>query len=95
MRYTTRQNAQIALVLTWNQNKTHSAVVEIDLTNGFKVKPLVELQTTTDQPKNTIHLFELVHGYLMVSTLNGFISIYEYPDTSVKIGGIHLQNTVS
>ena len=59
------------------------------------MKPLVELQTTTDQPKNTIHLFEFVHGYLMVATLNGFISIYDYPDTSVKIGGIHLQNTVS
>jgi len=40
-------------------------------------------------------MFEFVHGYLMVATLNGFISIYDYPDTSTKIGGIFLQNTAS
>ena len=95
MRYVARQGVHSAVVLTWNHNRTHSAILEIDLNNGFKVKPLVELQTTTDQPKNTIHLFEFVHEYLMVSTLSGLISIYEYPDTTVKVGGIHLQNTVS
>lgn len=53
------------------------------------------MATTSDQPKNIIHLFEFVHGYLMVASLTGFVSIYAYPDTSTKIGGIHHQNSVS
>ena len=95
MRYTSYQGKFTAIILTWNHNRTHSALLEIDLNNGFNIRPLVELSTSSDQPKNTIHLFELVHGYLMVSTLNGFLSIYNYPDTSAKVGGIHFQNTIS
>lgn len=55
----------------------------------------MEIPTTPDNPKNTIHLFEFVHGLLMVATLSGYVSIYAYPDCTKQIGGIHHQNAVS
>ena len=94
MRYTTRQEVPTAVVLTWNKNGTHSAIIEVNLSN-FETKRLIEVATTQDQPKNKINLFEFVHGYLMVAMINGFVSIYGYPNTEVKIGGIHHQNTIS
>jgi hypothetical protein len=81
------------VVLTWNHARTHSALLEIDLLH-FAIRPLVEVPTTSDQPKNMIHLFEFVHGYLLVAALHGFVSIYRYPDTSSKVGGIFHQNKV-
>ena len=94
VRYSTRQEVPVAAVLTWNHNRTVSAIIEIDLSN-FNMRLLVELKTTADLPKNLIHLFEFVHGYLMVAELNGFVSIYGFPDTSEKLGGIMHQNYVS
>lgn len=82
------------LVLTWNHNKTISAIIEIDL-KTFALRNLLEVRTTEDQPKAMINLFEMVHGYLMVATLNGFVSIHNYPDTTAKIGGIIHQNQIS
>lgn len=46
-----------------------------------------------DNPKNTIHLFEFVHGLLFVATLTGFVWIYSYPACE-KVGGIHHNNAV-
>lgn len=94
MRYTTRQEVPTAVVLAWNHNATNSALIEVNLSN-FQMNRLLEVSTTQDQPKNKINLFEFVHGYLMVALINGFVSIYKYPDTSVKIGGIFHQNTIS
>lgn len=94
MRYTTRQEVPTAVILTWNHNKTHSAVLEIDLTN-FTIRPLVEVKTTEDQPKNIINVFEFIHGYLMIANMNGLLSIYGYPDTSQKLGVIMHQNQLS
>lgn len=82
------------MILTWNHNKTHSAVLEIDLTN-FTIRPLVEVKTTEDQPKNIINVFEFIHGYLMIANMNGLLSIYGYPDTSQKLGVIMHQNQLS
>lgn len=59
------------------------------------MRPLVEVQTTQDQPKNMLSLFELVHGYLMVANLNGLLSIYNYPETGPKVGVINHQNALS
>jgi hypothetical protein len=42
-----------------------------------------------------INTFEMVHGYLVIANLYGFVSIYNYPDTTNKIGGIYHQNQVS
>jgi hypothetical protein len=44
------------LVLTWNHNKTLSAVLEIELVQ-FGMRSLVEVRTTEDQPKTMINLF--------------------------------------
>ncbi len=83
-----------ALVLTWNPTRTLSAVLEVEL-GKFTIKPLVEVQTSPEQPKAMLNLFELVHGYLMVANLYGFVSIYNYPDTTAKVGGIYHQNPIS
>lgn len=45
VRYAARQGVPTALVLTWNHNQTHSAVLEIDLGN-FSIKPILEVRTT-------------------------------------------------
>ena len=36
-----------------------------------------------------------MHGYLFVANLSGLVSIYEYPNTVSKVGGIFHQNQVS
>ena len=36
-----------------------------------------------------------MHGYLFVANLNGLVSIYDYPNTGSKVGGIFHQNQVS
>lgn len=69
-------------------------MLEIDLSN-FSVRPLVEVHTTQDQPKNMFSVFELVHGYLMVANMHGLLSIYNYPETGPKVGAIFHQNVVS
>lgn len=56
MRYAAKQGVPTALVLTWNHNQTYSAVLEIDLSN-FSIRPLLEVRTTQDQPKNILALF--------------------------------------
>jgi len=52
------------------------------------------MSCVNDNPKNTIHLFEFVHGLLFVGALTGFVSIYSYPQCE-KIGGIYHNNAVS
>lgn len=81
------------MILTWNHTRTHSAILEINLSD-FSIRPLVEVSTTPDNPKNTINLFEFVHGRLFVATLTGFVSIHSYPEC-VKVGGIHHNNAIS
>lgn len=94
MRYTNDKGVPYAVVLTWNQTNTISALLSVNLTN-FEVKTLIETNTTPDNPRLNINIFEFVDEYLMVGTIGGQLSIYRYPDTTQKVGGIWLQNQVN
>jgi hypothetical protein len=94
VRYTNEKGVPYAVVLTWNQTHTISALLSVNLTN-FEVKTLIQTQTTPDNPRLNINIFEFVDEYLVVGTIGGQLSIYRYPDTTQKIGGIWLQNQVN
>lgn len=94
MRYTNDKGVPYAVVLTWNQTNTISALLSVNLTN-FEVKALTQTNTTPDNPRLNINIFEFVDEYLMVGTIGGQLSIYRYPDTTQKVGGIWLQNQVN
>lgn len=94
MRYTNDKGVPYAVVLTWNQTNTISALLSVNLTN-FEVKTLIQTDTTPDNPRLNINIFEFVDEYLMVGTIGGQLSIYRYPDTTQKVGGIWLQNQVN
>lgn len=94
MRYTNDKGVPYAVVLTWNQTNTISALLSVNLTN-FEVKMLTQTSTTPDNPRANINIFEFVDEYLMVGTIGGQLSIYRYPDTTQKVGGIWLQNQVN
>ena len=50
VKYAVRGSTPTALILTWNNLKTHSAILEINLLE-FSSQVLVEARTTEDQPK--------------------------------------------
>ena len=50
VKYAVRGSTPTALILTWNNLKTHSAILEINLLE-FSSQVLVEVRTTEDQPK--------------------------------------------
>jgi len=93
IRYVTDKGIPYAVVLTWNNSTTISALISINL-NDLSLKNLIEVKTTQEQPWQTISIFEFLDDYLMVGTVGGQLSIYRFPDTTQKIGGIFHQNTI-
>jgi len=45
--------------------------------------------------RSNICFFEFADEYLMVGTLGGDLSIYRFPDTAERVGGIMHQNSVT
>lgn len=81
-----------AVVLLWNTQQTLTTLMQVNL-NTFEQTLLVQSQG--QDSRTNICFFEFADSLLMVGTVGGDLSFYNYPDTTERIGAILHQNSVT
>jgi hypothetical protein len=82
----------VAVVLLWNTQQTLTTLMQVSLINWEQT---LLVQNQGQDSRTNFCFFEFVDDMLMVGTVVGDLSIYRFPDTSERIGGILHQNCVN